>query len=644
MPYVNIEEELKSLRLLLKQEKEEELAQYNFKLSSTSLVERRKQGLCWYPVRIEKTSFDSGERLLVRISRPKKHQDSHQFQSGKPVRLFSNAANNHEEDSVHGVVNFVKDLEMLITLNSDELPDWIYRGYLGVHLLFDEISYREMENALGYLLNTKDTRINQLKNILLGDSDAKFVQEKIIKTDTLNQSQNKALNLIANAQDVAIIHGPPGTGKTTTLVEAIAEVLKDEEQVLVCAPSNTAVDLLVEKLSEKQIEVLRIGNPARVTEEFLEKTLDTRIAHHMYYKELRTIRKKAEEFRNMAQKYKRNFGYEERQQRKLLYAEADKLRDEAEQLEFFISNDIISRARVIACTLVGSNSYALKGKRYKTVFIDEAAQALEPASWIPIIKAERVIFAGDHCQLPPTIKSHKAAVAGLNITLFEKAIKRNKADVMLTEQYRMNSQIMTFSSRMFYNGQLLANPAVANHKVFPDDLPVEFIDTAGCGFFEQEDSETHSISNQEEAVLLAKHFTRYVTLVDNSGFLENISDTGIISPYKAQVTLLQEALAGNDLLPAYISGNLSINTVDSFQGQERDIIYISLARSNEKGEIGFLSDTRRMNVAMTRARKKLVIVGDSSTICTDPFYDRLLDYVNEIGGYRSAFEFFTDES
>ncbi len=638
MTETNIEEELKKLLSLLKQEKEEELSQYKAKMTGTSFLERRKQGVCWYPVKIEKTTFDSGERLLVRISRPKEHQETHLFQSGKPVRLFSNASDNQDEDSVNAVVNQVKDQEMLITLNCDDLPDWIYRGYLGVQLLFDENSYKEMESALTYLIRTKEDRINQIKSVLLGDAGAQFSAERIVNVPELNESQNDALNLVKRAQDVAIIHGPPGTGKTTTMVHAIVQVLKEEEQVLVCAPSNTAVDLLVEKLSGQQVEVIRIGNPARVTQEILSKTLDARIAHHTYYKDLKTIRKKADEFRNLAHKYKRNFGYEERQQRKLLFGEADKLRDEAEQLAFFISNDIISKVQVIACTLVGANSYVLKGKRFRTVFIDEAAQALEPASWIPIIKSERVIFAGDHCQLPPTIKSFEAARAGLNITLFEKAINRNKADVMLTEQYRMNNQIMAFPSRQFYNNELIANVGVAERKIFPDDIPFEFIDTAGCGFFEQTDEETRSTYNQEEANLLIQHFNLYANQLEAMNVLNSVINVGIISPYKAQATLLQNALAGTTLIPEQISANLSINTVDSFQGQERDIVYISLVRSNEKGEIGFLSDIRRMNVAMTRARKKLVIIGDSSTICSHPFYDKLLDYVNEIGAYRSAFE------
>jgi superfamily I DNA and/or RNA helicase len=639
MTHKEIEAELRKLQALLKQEKDAELAQYKARLSDSSFTALRKKGLCWYPVKIEKTGYNSGERLIVRVSRPKEHQDSHQFQSGKPISLFSNTAGVEEEDYVKGVVNQVKEQEMLITLNNGDIPDWIYAGYLGVQLLFDEVSYREMEQTMAFLIETEDKRINELKGILIGSEDAAFTKETFpLNIPALNENQNAALNLVIQARDVAIIHGPPGTGKTTTLVEVILQVLKAEEQILVCAPSNAAVDLLVEKLSNKQIEVLRIGNPARVIEEQLSKTLDARIAQHPYYKELKSIRRKADEYRQLARKYKRNFGPSEREQRKLLFDEADKLKSEADQLAFYISTDIISKAQVIASTLVGANNYALKGKKFRTVFIDEAAQALEPASWIPIVKAERVIFAGDHCQLPPTIKSLDAAKAGLNITLFEKAIKRNKADVMLIEQYRMNKRIMEFPGRIFYDNKLIANARVAEAIIFPEDLPLEFIDTAGTGYFEQADEESLSTYNREEANLLVRHFTAYMNQLEAMDILKEVRNIGIISPYKAQVSLLQDALkTGLEL--DYISGILSINTVDSFQGQERDIVYISLVRSNEKGEIGFLSDIRRMNVAMTRARKKLVIIGDSSTICSHPFYDKLLDYVNETGAYRSAFEY-----
>ena len=635
----DIQEELKLLLSLLKKEKEEDLRIYKRKMTGTSIIERRKQGVCWYPVNLEKTKFDSGERLLVKISRPEEHKDAHMFQSGKLISLFSNAGKNHENSEVvNGVVNQVKEHEMLMTINSDEVPEWINDGYLGVQLLFDENAYREMENALKFLIKTKEERINQLKDILLGGIEARFDDKHPISLSGLNKSQNNALNLIRNAKDVAIVHGPPGTGKTTTLVQAILHILHEEQQVLVCAPSNAAVDLFVEKLDKEGVNVVRIGHPARVTQNILSSTLDAKIARHQDFKTLKTVRKKAEEFRTLGKKYKRNYGHAEREQRKLLFTEAKKLKEEAEHLEFYIVNSILSRAQVIASTLVGANNYNLKGMTFETVFIDEAAQALEPATWIPIIKSRKVIFAGDHFQLPPTIKSYEAAKSGLEVTLFEKAIKRNHADVMLREQYRMNVEIMNFSSQYFYKGQLYPNEKVAQWKIFEEDKPMEFIDTAGTGFFEQVDPETKSSYNREEANLLFRHFKGYLDHIQAIDKLDEVQNIGIISPYKAQVGLLQEkfevAFADQDDL----KNKLTINTVDSFQGQERDIIYISLVRSNERGEIGFLADTRRMNVAITRAKKKLVIIGDSGTIATHPFYERFLDYVNEIGAYRSAFE------
>ncbi|MDN5200659.1 AAA domain-containing protein [Fulvivirgaceae bacterium BMA10] len=639
MPKKDIQEGLKTLLVLLKKEKEEDLLQYKLKMAGTSLIERRKQGVCWYPVHLERTRFDSGERLLVRISRPLEHKDPHLFQSGKLVSLFSNAyGGESDSEAVNGVINRVREHEMLITLNVDDIPDWIHDGKLGVQLLFDENSYREMEQTLQFLIKTKGERVNQLKDILLSDRAATFNENPVDTIMGLNESQHDAFKQVANARDLAIIHGPPGTGKTTTLVHAIIETLKSENQILVCAPSNAAVDLLAERLGERGINVLRIGHPARVTEEILSKTLDFRIAHHQDYKNLKSLRKKAEEFFKLGKKYKRSFVASEREQRKLLISEARKLKEEAEHLQFYIINDILSNTQIIATTLVGANNQVLKGMQFKTVFIDEAAQALEPACWIPIVKSQRIIFAGDYCQLPPTIKSQEAAKNGLEVTLFEKAIKHNKADVMLREQYRMHRQIMNFSSRFFYKNQLIANTNVADWSVFPGDEALEFVDTAGCGFFEQIDKESRSSFNQEEADLLIKHFKQYIRRVEASEKMGLVENIGIISPYKAQVVLLQEALLESDVLTENLRAKVNINTVDSFQGQERDIIYISLVRSNDKGEIGFLSDTRRMNVAITRARKKLVVIGDSATIGRHPFYEKFLDYIHEIGAYKSAFE------
>lgn len=634
----DIQEELKNLLILLKKEKDADLQQYRQKMAGTSLKERRRQGVCWYPINLEKTKFDAGERLIVKISRPPEHTDAHLFQSGKLISLFSAAGGNGDyEDAVNGVVNNVTKTHMHITMNVDELPAWLHHGQLGVQLLFDEHAYREMERTLTSLLNTKEDRINAFKKILLGDQAAQFTAHETIRDLGLNDSQNAALHQIHNAQDVAIIHGPPGTGKTTTVVQAILETLKSEDQILVCAPSNAAVDLLAEKLGEQNIEVLRIGHPARVTEEILSKTLDAKIANHKDFKDLKAMRKQSDEYFAMAGKFKRNFGQAEKKQRKALRDEARALKAQAEHLNYYIVNDIISQSQVIACTLVGANNQMLKGMTFETVFIDEAAQALEPASWIPILKSNRVIFAGDHCQLPPTIKSFEAAKAGLEVTLFEKAIQRNKADTMLQEQYRMHEDIMNFSSRLFYKDQLIANEMVKNWKVFLEDQTVEFIDTAGCGYFEEVDPETRSSFNKEEADLLFRHLTNYLMSLDAMEKSDDLTSVGIISPYKAQVVNMQEQLAGMELDDA-VSNKLAVNTIDSFQGQERDVIYISLVRSNENGEIGFLSDTRRINVALTRARKKLVVIGDSATIGQHPFYEKFLDYINEINAYRSAFE------
>ncbi|MGL1888716.1 MAG: AAA domain-containing protein [Reichenbachiella sp.] len=633
-----IQEELKNLVTLLSFEKEEDLRQYRQKMVGTSLKERRKQGVCWYPVALNKTHFDAGERLIVKVSRQPEHKDAHMFQSGKLVSVFSNAAGlGDHEDAVTGVVNNANKKEMMITINADEVPDWVHDGQLGIQLLFDENAYREMEKTLHALIKTKEERLLSFKKILLGDQSASFSNHEHFRDLAMNDSQNDALAMVSRAQDVAIIHGPPGTGKTTTVVQSIVETLKTERQVLVCAPSNAAVDLLAQRLGEQNVEVLRIGHPARVNEELLSKTLDAKIAHHKDYKNLKSMRKKAEEYYAMASKFKRNFGQAEKAQRRAIKVEARKLKEDAKQLEYYIINDIIANTQVIVSTLVGSNNSNIKGMSFDTVFIDEAAQALEPATWIPILKSQRVIFAGDHCQLPPTIRSMEAANKGLEVTLFEKAINRNEADVMLNEQYRMHTDIMNFSSRLFYDNQLVANEMVANWSIFPEDQVVEFIDTAGCGYYEAVDKETRSSFNTEEADLVIKHLSEYINQLTAIEKLDEVSSIGIISPYKAQTILLQEKLTELNWDVA-ITNKIAINTVDSFQGQERDVVYISLVRSNDEGQIGFLGDTRRMNVALTRARKKLVVVGDSATIGQNKFYENFLDYINEIDAYRSAFE------
>lgn len=507
----NTKEELKKVIALLKVEKEEDLEQYRKKVLNIGLDERKKEGVCWYPVIQRKNYIGTGEKLIIEVERTSGINQPHVFQSGKVVSLFSNTGQRADRhNNAPGVINFVKKDTMTITLNSDELPEWIDDGRLGVDLLFDEGSYREMETAMRKVLEAGKERVGELREIMLGNDLAKFTSKGKQVNPHLNESQNEALNNILRANDVAIIHGPPGTGKTTTLVQAVKETIKSENQVLVCAPSNAAVDLLAEKLSEEGVKVLRLGHPARVTESILEKTLDAQIANHDSFRDLKLVRRKEEEFRNIAFKYKRKYGHSEREQRKLLLRESSKMRTEADHLEHYIINDLFDKTEAVLCTLVGASNYLLKDKKFYTLFIDEAAQALEPACWIPILKAKRVIFAGDHCQLPPTIKSITAAKEGLQVTLFEKCIQRNEVDVMLKTQYRMHEEIMNFSSRQFYKGALEAFEGIKDHRLMEGEIPMEFIDTAGCGYHDQTDKETRSSYNHEEGNLLLNHLNGLV--------------------------------------------------------------------------------------------------------------------------------------
>lgn len=619
--------EISKLIDLLKIEKDEDYAQYQKKMLNTSLEERRKQGVTWYPVVKVNHFISTGERWTIEVERTSYLEHNHAFQSGAVVSLF--LGQDEKDSTTQGVISFIRDNKMRIVINSDELPDWINDGKLGVNLLFDEGSYREMNKALKEVLNAEHGRLADLREIFYGAKEPSFKNGFEFQSVNLNESQNKALTNIFNAQDIAIIHGPPGTGKTTTLVNAIKEVVKNERQVMVCAQSNAAVDLLVEKLDSLGLDVLRLGHPARLTPEVIENSLDVKISGHAYFKELREIRKRSEEYRRMAGKYKRNFGHHERMQRDLLRKEARMLKEDADRIEQHITEDLLDRAQVIACTLVGSTHSLVNERIFKTVFIDEASQALEPGAWIAIRKAYRVVMAGDHLQLPPTVKSIKAAKEGLENTLFEKAMKIPPASVMLETQYRMHPQIMQFSSDYFYEGGLKTADSVIERESESTVEHFVFIDTAGTGFSEKVKKQTLSTYNEEEAALLAKH------LADN---LQVDMSIGIIAPYKAQTEVLRELIKDNEAFDE-VRDNISINSVDAFQGQERDIIYISLTRSNDKNEIGFLKEYRRMNVAMTRAKTQLVIIGDSGTLGKDNFYNAVLDYAQKVGGYKSAFEF-----
>ncbi len=631
---------LKHIKKLLAAEREEDYQQYKEQFLRTDVNQRRSNGLTWYPVVIVNHEYTVGEYIQVEVERTSFTGLPHQFSSGKNVSLFSNR--NNELQEINGTIKSVYKDSMKIVLNTDDLPEWVYDGKLGVNTQFDNNSYQEMDRALDIMIHATDKRLVELREIILGNETAVFeAMDESIIIPSLNLSQNRAIRKALAARDVAVIHGPPGTGKTTTLVQAIRLSLQKEKQVLVCAPTNTAVDLLCEKLGEQGIHVLRLGHPARVSESLSASTLDGRMQAHEHYRDIKNLRKNAEEYFRMAGKYKRTFGKEEAHQRSLYYAEAKSCIKEAIILEDYISDQLFNTAQVIACTPVVSTSRYLRGKKFDTLFFDEASQALEPMSWIPLLKCKKVIFSGDHFQLPPVVKSKVAEQGGLKETLFEWCMKKSGVACLLSLQYRMHHQIMNFSNQIFYNNQLEADVSVKETLLGYDandyllNSAVEFIDTAGCGFNERLNPESLSLSNPEEAALIWKHLEALYTQYADNHSGEKIS-IGIIAPYKEQTELLRQQLQENDTA---CKPYTVVKTIDGFQGEERDVIYISFVRSNTSGEIGFLNDIRRTNVALTRARRKLIIIGDSATLAVHPFYKKLVDYCESIGSYSSAWQY-----
>ncbi len=611
---------------LLKKEKAADYAQYQERMMNTSIQERVKNGVTWYPIEIQNDFISTGERLTLEVRRTKNIGGKHAFQSGVVVGLFSGEET--KEKVLQGVVGYLKEDIMRVVLNQDYLPEWLKTDRVGVNLLFDDGTYREMNKAIHTVMNAKNDRVSALRSVFFGHQSASINTKFTYDLPSLNQMQNQAFAKILHSDDVAFVHGPPGTGKTTTLVKCIKEVVRQEKQVLVCAPSNAAVDLLVEKLTAEGVDVLRMGHPARLTPEVIENSLDVKISKHPEFTRLKELRKKSEEFRNLAGKYKRQFGRNERMQRNLMYKEARALKQESKEIESYITESLIDKAQVVACTLTGASQGLVTDRYFKTVFIDESSQALEAASWIPILRADRVVMSGDHFQLPPTIKSFEAAKEGLEHTLFARGLESQPETVtMLETQYRMEPTIMGFSSEQFYNGKLKASASVLDRpKLF--EVNIRMVDTAGAGFEEKIKQETLSTYNEGEADLLIK-------LLEQESF-EGLS-VGIILPYRAQVEQINLRLKHSELLAPAMQ-YIDVNSVDAFQGQERDLIFISLVRSNPNGEIGFLKEYRRTNVAMTRARHRLVIVGDSSTIGTDPFFGKMIDYIQQNGSYQSIYE------
>ena len=618
---------LQRQQLLLRMEYEYEKEEFRRQTEAMGVARKVKRGLCWYPATAGRSYYNSLNQLAMEFTRTEDTDIEHNFEYGRPVCFFRQTWEGKIEYlKTQGTVSYADDTRMVVIMpGAGAVLEVQAEERLGIQLYFDETSYRTMFEALDDVLRAKGNRLAELRDLLLGTVAPGFRQLYPVRLPWLNGAQEAAVNRVLCARDVSIVHGPPGTGKTTTLVEAIYETLHREPQVLVCAQSNTAVDWIAEKLVDRGLSVLRIGNPTRVNDKMLSFTYERRFEAHPAYPELWGLRK---ELRRLSGQGRRGT-YAERES---LRSRISRLRDRTTALEVQINADLLDGAHVIASTLVSSNHRLLAGRRFGTLFIDEAAQALEAACWIAMRRADRVVLAGDHQQLPPTIKCIDAARGGLERTLMEHVARRKpQAVTLLTVQYRMNEAIMRFSSQWFYEGKLEAAPEVRHRGILDWDSPITWVDTSGRDFKEEFVGETFGRINRAEADLLMQELERYIRRIGGERILEERIDFGIISPYKAQVQYLRGRIKGSAALRPY-RGLLTVNTVDGFQGQERDVIFISLVRANSEGQIGFLGDLRRMNVAMTRARMKLVILGEAETLARHSFYRSLLEYVRHTGG------------
>ena len=614
--------QLQQQRMLLQIEYNHEKEEFR-KQTETMGVERKvRRGDAWFPVTLGRCYYNSLNQMVVEVSRHEGSDIEHNFEPGRPVCFFTMRRDPKTgKDSIQymsftATVSYAETDRMVVALpDAGRLTDLQRQDAIGVQLFFDETSYRLMFDALDRVMRATSGRLADLREMFYTKAPARKLSFEPMRFPWLNASQERAVNEVLRAKDVAVVHGPPGTGKTTTLVEAIYETLRRESQVLVCAQSNMAVDWISEKLVDRGVAVLRIGNPTRVNDKMLSFTYERRFEAHPDYPQLWSIRKAIRELRG------------QRKRSDSWHQKMDRLKSRATELELRIRSSLFGEARVIACTLTGAANRVLEGEKYSTLFIDEAAQALEAACWIAIRKAGRVVLAGDHCQLPPTVKSIAALKGGLGKTLMERIVEQ-KPDVvtLLTMQYRMNERIMQFSSDYFYNGAVTTAPEVSHRGILDYDLPMVWIDTADVDGKEEFVGESFGRINRAEAELTLATLQDYFDKIGKNRIFDESIDVGIISPYRAQVQLLRKMIRQREYFRPY-RRMITVNTVDGFQGQERDIILISLVRSNDGGDIGFLRNLRRMNVAITRARMKLIILGSAQTMTSHPFYKKLYEFV-----------------
>jgi len=614
-------------------ERSEEEKYFRHLQAKKTLKEKVDSGILWYPVQVIKKYYTIGEYIEVIVERPEKQQGTHKLKSGVGCEFFT-IKSNGERVAYNGVISFVRKFKLGIIFgaNVEHIDDIDDRFKSGVELVYDERPYKVMRSAISELMSSKEEHIKELREgIRHQEKFEPYRQDQSIQRidiPTLNESQNNAVFGCRQAERIAIIHGPPGTGKTTTLVALIKQLLKNEKRILVCAPSNNAVDLLARQLDQIGLETLRIGNVTRIGDSISHLTLADKAANHADWKHIKKVKIEANEAKKQAGNFKRKFGYKERQNRNLMYQESRELRKWARDLEDKLLDSIINGSQVVCTTLIGLSSANITGLYFDTVVIDEASQALEAECWNAILRAKKVILAGDHLQLPPTVKSSEAKMLGLDKTILDRMTSSIHHSYLLTTQYRMNEKILAFSNQHFYNNQLQSGAEVKDWSI--DENPLVFIDTSGCGFEEKKNPDTQSTYNEGELFIIREW------LLKTKEILSPEISIGIISPYAAQVKIIREKKEADD---AFRELNIEVNTVDGFQGQEKDVIIISLVRSNEKAEIGFVADERRLNVAMTRARKKLIIIGDMTTLANHKLFNDLAEHVETIGLYQSAWEY-----
>ncbi len=615
--------ELHKQRALLVAERDAERAEFQRLTETVGLGRKVKRGDCWWPIAVGRSYYNSLNQLVVEVNRHEDTDIEHNFEYGRQVMFFHvDSSDNISYFKFAATVSYAQESRMVIVVpDGNAVAELQGRERVGVQLSMDEHTYQLMLQAIDKVAKAKGNRLAQLRDLFYNRSKTEKFTFAPIRFPWLNPTQEHAVNEVLLAKDVAIVHGPPGTGKTTTLVEAIYETLRRENQVLVCAQSNMAVDWISERLMDRGVEVLRIGNPTKVNDKMLGFTYERRFEAHPDYPQLWAIRKAIRELRSAKRRGSDSY-----------HQKLDRLKSRETELELRINNHLFNSARVISCTLAGSASRVLEGMKFATLFIDEAAQALEAACWIAIRKANRVIFAGDHCQLPPTVKCLEAIKGGLARTLMERIVQSNPQVVTLLKvQYRMNDDIMRFSSDWFYNSEVESAPEVKYRSILDLDTPMTWIDTAQLNIEAHEElvGETYGRINRAEARLTIDTLQQYFERLGRQRVLDERLDVGIISPYRAQVQLLRRMLRKSAYFKP-LKHLISVNTVDGFQGQERDIIIISLVRANDEGQIGFLRDLRRMNVAITRARMKLFILGDSNTMTRHPFYRKLYHYIKSL--------------